>query len=319
MRATVRAPSLLAQLVDMVSSRDMAFFKVSGQKTKQIRPLVRQHKEKEVQDLVETNLEDIFGVRFVASEFPTGARHGGRIDTLGLDQDGSPVILEYKRRTNDTVMNQGLFYLDWLVDHRGDFELAVRKELGDKADVSWNQPRLILLAEGFSKYDQHAVNRIDERIELWTYTLYENDYIRVERLDASEGPAKPGKKSKSSGTARAAQTFDLDDHTSKMGDDIRKLFDQLREHILVLGEDVSERFMKQYVGYQRQKNFTEIVGLKGSLNVFIDGPIDDSEGVGEDVSNIGHWGTGNLRVKISTDEDVEKVIPLIEQAYKLQE
>ena len=299
----------------------MAFFKVTKGQTKQVRPRLDQHKEKEVQTLVEENLEDIFGVRFVATEFPTGARHGGRIDTLGLDQDDSPVILEYKRRTNETVMNQGLFYLDWLVDHKGDFEVAARNGLGDKVVVSWNQPRLILLAEGFSKYDQHAVNRIDERIELWTYTLYEDGFLRVERLDAPETSVKPGKKASAGGATGkgSKQGFDLDHHTSKMGAESRALFDKLREHILQLGEDVSERFMNQYVGYQRQKNFTEIVGLKGGLNVFIDGPVDDTDGVGEDMTDKGHWGTGSLRVKVGTDENVEKVILLIDQAYKLQD
>jgi predicted transport protein len=104
-----------------------------------------------------------------------------------------------------------------------------------------------------------------------------------------------------------------------MGDDAKALFDLLREAVLALGDDVTERFMNQYVGYRRQKNFTEIVGLKKTLNVFIDGPVQDHDGIGEDVSNIGHWGTGNLRVKVTTEDDVEKVLTLIEQAYKLQQ
>ena len=91
------------------------------------------------------NLEPLFGVRFVATEFTTGQKHRGRIDTLGLDQDGSPVIIEYKLTSNDNVINQGLFYLDWLMDHRGDFEFAARSRLGD-VDVVWAAPRLILLA-----------------------------------------------------------------------------------------------------------------------------------------------------------------------------
>ena len=72
--------------------------------------------EKSVQTLLERNLEACLGVRFLASEFTT--THGGRIDTLGLDENGCPVILEYKRSMNENVINQGLFYLDWLMDHR---------------------------------------------------------------------------------------------------------------------------------------------------------------------------------------------------------
>jgi RecB family endonuclease NucS len=56
-------------------------------------------------------------VRFLASEHATGRVHGGRIDTLGLDENHAPVIIEYKRAINENVINQGLFYLDWLLDH----------------------------------------------------------------------------------------------------------------------------------------------------------------------------------------------------------
>jgi predicted transport protein len=77
--------------------------------------------------------------------------------------------------------------------------------------------------------------------------------------------------------------------------------------------------MNQYIGYRRQKNFTEIVGLKNGLNVFIDGPVDNHNGIGEDVSNVGHWGTGNLRIRIMNEDDLERTLPLIEQAYKLQQ
>ena len=68
--------------------------------------------EKSLQNLLEKNLETFLGVRFLASEYSTGKTHGGRIDTLGIDENGCPVIIEYKRSTNETVINQGSFYLD---------------------------------------------------------------------------------------------------------------------------------------------------------------------------------------------------------------
>ena len=68
--------------------------------------------EKSLQTLIEKNLEGFLGVRFLASEYVTGKTHGGRIDTLGIDENGCPVIIEYKRSLNQNVINQGLFYLD---------------------------------------------------------------------------------------------------------------------------------------------------------------------------------------------------------------
>jgi RecB family endonuclease NucS len=54
--------------------------------------------EKSLQHLIEVNLETFLGVRFLASEQSTGKVHKGRIDTLGIDENCFPVIVEYKRR-----------------------------------------------------------------------------------------------------------------------------------------------------------------------------------------------------------------------------
>jgi predicted transport protein len=305
----------------------MALFRFQDDVAAQVLPLASHPaKEKGLQGLIEANLEPLFGVRFVATEFSTGHKHRGRIDTLGLDQDGSPVIIEYKLTNNDNVINQGLFYLDWLMDHRGDFELAARSKLGE-VEVAWAAPRLILLAGSFSRYDQYAVNRIDERIELWKYTLYDSDLFAVDLLSREEVPstkdkvgawAKMPKKAKVAPLSKAT-AYDLDHHVKKMSPTTQALFELLRDQIMNLGDDVSERFMNQYIGYRRLKNFTEIVGLRSKLNVFIDGPVSDPFGVCEDVSGIGHWGTGHLRATVASEDDVIAVLPIITQAYALQE
>src|SRR5215217_8410976 len=118
--------------------------------------------EKSLQQLIEAHLEELLGVKFLRSEYSTGKTHGGRIDTLGLDENGYPVIVEYKRALNENVINQGLFYLDWLMDHRKDFQWLVLEKLGKKdADsVDWSAPRLICVAGDFNRYDGHAVKQM---------------------------------------------------------------------------------------------------------------------------------------------------------------
>ena len=54
----------------------------------------------------------------------------GRMDSIGIDENNSPVIFEYKRSTSENVINQGLFYLDWLLDHKADFKLLVIEKFG---------------------------------------------------------------------------------------------------------------------------------------------------------------------------------------------
>jgi RecB family endonuclease NucS len=101
--------------------------------------------ERSLQLLFEKNLEALLGVRFPASEFVT---EGGRMDTIGIDENSSPVIIEYKRATNENVINQGLFYLNWLMGHRMDFEWLVLQRFGmeEAQKVDWSGP--LKLANG---------------------------------------------------------------------------------------------------------------------------------------------------------------------------
>jgi RecB family endonuclease NucS len=88
---------------------DIKLFRVQAQ-VAQLLPSKASDLEKPLQTLIESNLDTLLGVRFLASEHPTGKTHGGRIDTMGIDEDNCPVILEYKRSVGENVINQGLLY-----------------------------------------------------------------------------------------------------------------------------------------------------------------------------------------------------------------
>ena len=61
--------------------------------------------EKELQTVIENNMETFFGVTFLASEYKT--TDGGRMDSIGIDENHCPVIFEYKRSMKENVINQG--------------------------------------------------------------------------------------------------------------------------------------------------------------------------------------------------------------------
>lgn len=69
----------------------------------------------------------IFEMRFVETEHPTD--HRGKIDTLALDKNSRPVIIEYKEDKSSTVSLQGLYYVDWLVENKVEFEKLVKLKL----------------------------------------------------------------------------------------------------------------------------------------------------------------------------------------------
>src|SRR6266480_5536282 len=154
--------------------------------------------EKCLQALVEKSLGQTFNCRFLASEFSTGATHAGRIDTLALSEENNPVIIEYKKVESSDLKNQSLFYLSWLNDHRGDFEIVARRAIPEVI-VDWSDIRVICLAPNYKKYDLHAVSVMGANIELWRYRLFANSCLYLEEIyrkalrttpDTADAPTK---------------------------------------------------------------------------------------------------------------------------------
>jgi len=145
--------------------------------------------EKSLQTLIEKHLEPFLGVRFLASEYSIGKTYGGRIDTLGIDKNGCPVIIEYKRTVNKNVINQCLSYLSWLMDHKGEFKLLVLYKIDKEAadSIEWSSPRLLCIAGDFTKYDIQAVQQINRHIELIRYLhyLHYGGLLLFERVNAT--------------------------------------------------------------------------------------------------------------------------------------
>lgn len=286
-------------------------------------------KERDLQKLFEANLETLLGVRFIGSEFTTGDRQRGRIDSLGLDQDGYPTIVEYKRSSKENIINQGLFYLDWLVDHKGDFTLAAQKACGSEVKIDWSRPRLILIAESFSDYDKYAVNRIGANIELWTFRRYGDDLLFLEAIFvAAPQPTKGAitlitqepESPETAGSAAEPLAYTLDDHLGRKSKETQDLFYALRERILDLADEgeIIEKANKNYVGYKHGKNFCEVNVQTNGLKLWLDIPfteLDDPFKLARDVSAIGHHGTGQVDVRLNSLADLDKVMALINQSF----
>ena len=76
---------------------------------------------------------------------------------------------------------------------------------------------------------------------------------------------------------------------------------------------------KLYVSYRHGRNFCEVEVQARSLKIHIDIPhaeLYDPLGIARDVSNVGHWGTGDTQVKVEDLEQADYVLGLIEQAYR---
>jgi len=289
--------------------------------------------EKPLQTLIENNLDALFGIRFLASEYSTGRTHAGRIDSLGLDENDCPVILEYKRSTGENVINQGLFYLDWLMDHQAEFKLLVMERLGQDAagTIDWSAPRLVCVAADFTNYDGHAVQQINRNIELVRYRRFGDELLLLELVNASS--SNPGKSNaKPSRAPKSAKKVDNAPVTAtRKGDrtyaewlpllssDMRSLLTSLEDYIGSLGDDVQRNELKLYVAFKRLRNFATIVPQAGKLLLFLHLNPDRLPAMppnGRDSRKFGHWGTGDLELSITDPTDMDSAKPLILAAYE---
>lgn len=277
--------------------------------------------ERSLQQQIEKHLDTFVGVRFLASEYSTGKVHGGRIDTLGIDENGSPVIIEYKRAINENVINQGLFYLDWLMDHKAEFELLVMKRLGQTTAeaIDWSGPRLLCIAGDFTRYDVHAVQQINRNIDLIRYRRYGDDLLLLELINAATAEPVP----EESGAVIAQKSQKT---TNKIGSievpaNLKDLYFALDAMVTAFGDDVSLKKLKLYWAYRRLKNFVSLEFRPNLGHLLLHVKVDPEsiqleEGFTKDVRNIGHWGTGDLEIVIRSSTDLERARPLLLQSYE---
>lgn len=275
--------------------------------------------EKSLQTLFENNLEVLLGVRFLKSEFVTN--DGGRMDSIGIDENNSPVIIEYKRSSNENVINQGLFYLNWLMGHKKDFEWMVLEKYGEKVAklVDWTGPRLVCIANDFTKYDEHAVKQMDRNIDLIRYKKFDDDLLLLEQLTsitAKISTSTPIKKANDS----KIKYKTISDYMAVASPEMMDRYHAIEDFILSLGDDAQKKTTDFYIAFRRIKNFA-CVELRNNLNkiiIYVRVNPDDIEledGFTRDMRNIGHYGTGDLEINILSNNDFEKAKPLIEKSF----
>ncbi|HEL3818068.1 TPA: DUF91 domain-containing protein [Stenotrophomonas maltophilia] len=286
--------------------------------------------EKPLQTLIEANLLPMLGIRFVATEYVTGKTHGGRIDSLGLDENNSPVIIEYKRSIGENVINQGLYYLDWLMDHQAEFKLQVMDALGTAAasQIDWSSPRVVCIAADFTKFDAHAVQQINQSVELIRYRRFGDDLLLFEQVNtATTGRGKvrarelvvdvPFTHAPRSSSSTGDRTYS--EWMALYGPEMAGLIGSLDDFIGSLGDDVQRKELKLYMAFKRLKNFATVVPQKSRLLLFLH---IDPDSIGHlapnmrDARTFGHWGTGDLEIAISSLDDLERAKPLIVDAYE---
>jgi predicted transport protein len=299
----------------------MPLFRNEGGSLKKLKALAL-NSEKTLQQMVEGNLAELMDIHFLASEYTT--TFGGRIDTIAVDAAGSPVIIEYKKGKNDNVINQALSYLKWLKTQKpGFFEKLMSDKLGPTMAASigldWSSPRVICIAEAYSKFDIDTVEVVPLRIELFRYRNYDGGIFHLDPVNVTEAAPL--------GTAGSIQNLpaalhlpesapSLDKLLLKASPITKEIFSQLREGTLAIDESIVEKPTALYVGYRVTKNFAEVHIQKSKLRIHLrPTAYNDPKGVVEQISEGYNW-TLDRRVDVDSTDQVSYVLGLLEQSYR---
>jgi len=124
--------------------------------------------ERDIQNLIENNTSEIFDLEFVSSEFRIG---DFRIDSLCFDNEtNSFVIIEYKKGSSYSVIDQGYSYLSIMLNNKSDFILEYNEKSSNnlkRGSINWSQSRIIFISPSFNSYQKNSVNFKDIPFELW--------------------------------------------------------------------------------------------------------------------------------------------------------
>ena len=289
--------------------------------------------EKDIQNLVEENLETLFGYDKIKSEFSIGDY---RIDTLCYDkQNKSFIILEYKKDKNFSVIDQGFSYLSVVLDNRSDLILEYQEVTGKrlrKDSIDWSQTKIIFVSTSFSQYQKDSINFRDLPIELYEIGQYENNSVTlIQHLSRSSSTSiKEVSKSGMIGkVSKQVKVYTEEDHLverkgenykfSTPSNQIKELYFKYKNNILNNFENVEMSPKKFYLGfYVKGKIVVDFTIMKNSMKMTLNmkkGELDDKKGLCRDVSEIGHWGNGDYQIKVSDDKNFEYILSLIRQSY----
>lgn len=256
------------------------------------------------------NLYNILGIKFLVKEYQIP---NGRIDTLGIDESGSPVIIEYKWKENDDVLSQGLFYLDWLRNNKPHFELIAKNILGNDTEVLWSKPRVVLIAQGFNRYIKSAVRAI-QNVELKTYNVYEDNILQIEN-EYSPYPEVIRATKPTVETTGEDAVYNLDYHLNKTSEDLKNKFEEMRDMLLQLPgvEEVVEQ--KTGITYRTTKSFTRFEFRANSILILVREPkyTIDTDGIVKDVTN-NKWGYMGT-IKFTDEMDTTPIFEIVKESY----
>jgi predicted transport protein len=276
--------------------------------------------EREMQAVFEQNLQLLMGLTLVKGEFTIKNK---RIDTLAYSAEMNAfVIIEYKRDKNSSVFDQGITYLKLMIENKADFVIEYNERLGKaikRDDIDWDQSRVAFVSTSFNDNQIQTADFRDFAIDLWEVQRYSNNTLSVNKIKKSKTAESIKAISKQNPDVKILdqiKVYTEDDLLVAGSDETRELYDKFKDGILNLANDIQVIANKQYIAFRKARNIVCMNIQKKQIRMWIGakaGTLDDAKAIATDVSNTGHWGTGDYEVNVTSDKDLEYIMSLIKQ------
>ena len=309
----------------------MAIFRIKNNKFEKIREKKFDY-EKDLQKLVEQNLEEVFGLEFVSGasnkEFSIQGTHQRYyVDTLAYDpQLNSFVIIEYKKDKSLSVIDQGYAYLSAMLNNKADFILEYNEKKSKnlkRGSIDWSQARVIFVAREFTPYQKGAIAFQDLPIEIWEAQLLEGrlaSFTQIKPPETRESISKITKSETIKKVSREVMTFTYEDHFKRADSKRKTMLTELRKKIFSLDENIKEKPVKSYLGYKLNwYNFTTIHVYKNKLKVYVrkNKLKSDKRKTFKRVPSSYQWGkTALWWIDITEDKEIDYIMEAIKESYE---
>lgn len=294
--------------------------------------------ERDIQNLIEGNTEELFQLEFVRSEFTVGKY---RVDTLCYDPEiNSFVIIEYKKGSSYSVIDQGYTYLQLLLNNKSDFILALSQEKNKiyrTEDIDWSQSRIIFISPSFNSYQKDSINFRNIPFELYEIKRFDNNTFILNKHETSSKENIESLSHTKAGSvinevSKEVKVLDEENHISKLDEILREKWERLKEHLLEM-DDIELNPKKYYINAKvNSKSVAYINFRKSSLAIEIprgslnpDGStsknffsFDDPKNLAEERTWEWKNGTkGNVYlIKFDKKTDLDYTMFLLKQKYK---
>jgi predicted transport protein len=302
----------------------MPLFEIRNSKAKKVNQKEFKN-ELELHQLIDKNLEEIFGIRYIKDEHIT-EKHG-RIETLGLDESNRPVVIEYKKTQEKGQLVQANRYMTWIKQNPDSFELIARKNLKNiNGEIDFANPRILCFAQEYSIDDKCLALSLGA--ELWKYRYYENETLVINREEEPEQLIKTKSKGftieKIERQPRTAKS--VDEHLQGASEELKDLFSRLDTQIREISSEVERYTTNAEIIYTTSRNFvymavqTKNNCLRLLLRTENDNMV-DKKNLTKPIPKTHGYGNITRQVHISaTDEKdgkftVDDIMELINQSY----